>query len=131
MSNRQVEYCRAENWIDFPENGITNETIVYRGRRNGMSKLEKFLLACIVLLVFLCAIFAGLYLSERQHRHLEKDVASNGEDKCKSNEGSDGDINKRNETENACGSDGDNASCVSEVVKQVGAGKFARISSFS
>lgn len=77
MSDHRVKYCRAENGIELREsNNVDVEAIVYRCPRNGMSKLEKIFLACIVILCFACAIFADLYFSEKQRRHVENDGTS-------------------------------------------------------
>ena len=121
MSNRQVEYCRAENGIDLADTNIGEETISYRRQRNGMSKTEKLLLACVVVLIFLCAIFAGLYISERQHRRMKKEVSASDHDgeedgKC---EGPDEKVNKRNQTMETCGSDRTNTTqCTNDSVLQ-------------
>ena len=124
MSNNQVEYCRAENGIDLADGNIDEETITYRRQRNGLSKTEKLLLACVVVLVFLCAIFAGLYLFERQHRTMKNEVIASdgkGNGKC---EGPDDEVNKRNETMATCGSDRGSATCTNaSIVLQAAQGR--------
>ena len=124
MSNRQVEYCRAENGIDLADTNIDEETITYCRQRNGMSTTEKLLLACVVVLVFLCAIFAGLYFSERQHRRMKREGSAfdgKGDGKC---EGPDEKVNKRNQTMEICGSDRGNATCKNDsVVQQAAQGR--------
>lgn len=124
MSNRQVEYCRADNGIDLADTNIDEDTITYRRRRNGMSKTEKLLLACVMVLVFLSAIFAGLYFSERQHRRMKKEGSASdgkGDGKC---EGPDEKVNKRNQTMEICGSNRGNATCTNDsVVLQAAQGR--------
>ena len=123
MSGLQVEYCRAENGIDLADSNNDGETIVYRRQRNGMSKMEKLLLACVVILVFLCAIFAGLYVSERQHRKLKKAERSSYEKDDRKCKGQGEEVNKRNETEKACGSDYGLTSCSNKALKQAAVGR--------
>lgn len=72
MSNCQVEYCRAKSEVEVTERNYDGETIIYGRQRKGISTREKFLLVCVVVLAFLCAVFTGLYFSERQHRLSKK-----------------------------------------------------------
>lgn len=84
MANSQVEYCRAENRVEFSENSCDCEAVIYRQKyKTVTSKLEKFLVVCVVVLVFLCALFVGLYLYERQHRYLKKKAPSDDKEKYK------------------------------------------------
>ena len=125
MSVLNVKYSRAENGIDLTESTL-NETVVCQRQRNGLSKLEKILLACIVFLVFVCAIFAGLYFSERQHRQLNNEVHSEekGEWNCDgAKDGKDGEENERNETLLSCHSKLNRTACSNEVTKQAAVGK--------
>lgn len=129
MSDHRVKYCRAENGIELREsNNVDVEAIVYRCPRNGMSKLEKIFLACIVILCFACAIFAGLYFSEKQRRHVENDGTSkeNGNWNCKgSNDGEGGEGTKQNEAKKTCDLKAENkTSCSNEVEEQAALGKL-------
>ena len=127
MSNRQVKYYRAENGINLAESNSTDEAVVFRRRRTGLSKLEKLLLAFVVILVFLCALLAGLYLSERQRRSLKKELISNkkGDEKCSGPNGAKDNndkVNKGNKTMETSGSDRENTSS-NDVVKQAALGR--------
>ena len=129
MSDHRVKYCRAENGIELTEsNNVDAEAVVYRCPRNGMSKLEKIFLACIVILCFACAIFAGLYFSEKQRKHVENDSASkeNGNWNCKgSNNGEGGEGKKENEAKKTCDLKAKNkTSCSNEVAEQAALGKL-------
>lgn len=125
MSGLQVEYCRAENGIDLADSNNDEETIVYCRQRNGMSKMEKLLLACVVILVFLCAIFAGLYFSERQHRKLKKAESSSDEKNERKCKGQGEEVNKANETAKACGSNYGRTSCSNKALKKAAVGRVA------
>ena len=129
MSDHRVKYCRAENGIELTEsNNVDAEAVVYRCPRNGMSKLEKIFLACIVILCFACAIFAGLYFSEKQRKHVENHNASkeNGNWNCKgSNDGEGGEGKKENEAKKTCDLKAKNkTSCSNEVEEQAALGKL-------
>ena len=83
MANSHVEYCRAEHRVEFSENNCDGEAVIYQQKKkNEKSKLEKFLVVCVVVLVFLCAVFAGLYFYERQHRYLKKKGPTDENEKC-------------------------------------------------
>ena len=129
MSDHRVKYCRAENGIELTEsNNVDAEAVVYRCPRNGMSKLEKIFLACIVILCFACAIFASLYFSEKQRKHVENDSASkeNGNWNCEgSNDGEGGEGKKENEAKKTCDLKAKNkTSCSNEVEEQAALGKL-------
>lgn len=121
MTDLHVKYSRAENGIEVTEIDSGSEAVVQLRRRNGMTKLEKLLLASTVVFVIASAVFASLYLSERQHRNLKKETPSseNGaEENCKGR-GQNQDENKRNKTKGPC----DTTECANEVTKLAALGK--------
>lgn len=117
MADLHVKYSRAENGVDAAE--IDNDgtgVVVHLRRRNGMSKLEKILVATTVFLVFVSAVFAALYLSERRYRNLKEHVASseNGGENCNGPD-ENKDEKERNKPKGTC--------CSNEVTKQAALGK--------
>lgn len=122
MTDLNVKYSRAENGIEATEIENGSEVVVNLRRRNGMTKLEKILLASTVVFVISSAIFASLYLSERQHRNLKKETPSseNGGESCKGREENQV---ERNKTGRTCDFDLNATECSNEVVKQAARGK--------
>lgn len=122
MTDLNVKYSRAENGIEATEIENGSEVVVNLRRRNGMTKLEKILLASTVVFVIASAVFASLYLSEKQHRNLKKETPSskNGGKSCKGREENQ---NERNKTQRACDFDLNATECSNEVVKQAARGK--------
>lgn len=120
MTDLKIKYSRAENGIDVSEVEGGPEAIVDLRRRNGMTKLEKVLLACTVVFVITSAVFASLYASERQYRNVRKDKPSseNGSQNCKG-------LGKTGEEEKkeTCDLNPNNSKCTTQVVKQAALGK--------
>lgn len=126
MADLNVKYSRAENGLDVAEIDNEAETVQDLRRRNGMSKLEKVLLASTVLLIFVSAVFAALYVSERQQRNLNKGASSSENDGKNCKGADENQDEKRNETTvlKSCDLNPNNANCSNEVTKQAAHGKM-------
>ena len=125
MTDLKIKYSRAENGVDVSEIESGPEAIVHLRRRNGMTKLEKVLLACTVLFVITSAVFASLYASERQYRNVRKEKSSseNGSENCKGLGETVEEEKKINKTKEKCDLKHNNSKCITQVVKQAALGK--------
>lgn len=125
MADLKIKYSRAENGIDASKIESGPEAVVHLRRRNGMTKLEKVLLACTVVFVITSAVFASLYASERQYRNIKKEKPSseNGSENCKGLGGTGGEKNMINKTKETCDFNPNSSKCTTQVVKQAALGK--------
>lgn len=125
MADLNVNHSRAENGIDVSEIESGPEAVVHLRRRNGMTKLEKVLLASTVVFVITSAVFASLYVSERHYRNVRKETPSseNGSENCKGRGETGQEEEKQNKTKGSCDLNPNNAKCTTEVVKQAALGK--------
>ena len=125
MADLKIKYSRAENGTDVSEIESGPEAVVHLRRRNGMTKLEKVLLACTVVFVITTAVFASLYASERQYRNVRKEKSSseNGSENCKGVGENSEEEKKVNKTKGTCDFNPNNSKCTTQVVKQAALGK--------
>ena len=125
MADLKIKYSRAENGTDVSEIESGPEAVVHLRRRNGMTKLEKVLLACTVVFVITTAVFASLYASERQYRNVTKEKSSseNGSESCKGVGENSEEEKKVNKTKGTCDFNPNNSKCTTQVVKQAALGK--------
>ena len=125
MADLKIKYSRAENGTDVSEIESGPEAVVHLRRRNGMTKLEKVLLACTVVFVITTAVFASLYASERQYRNVTKEKSSseNGSENCKGVGENSEEEKKVNKTKGTCDFNPNNSKCTTQVVKQAALGK--------
>ena len=124
MADLKIKYSRAENGIDVSEIESGPEAVVHLGGRNGMTKLEKVLLACTVVFVITSAVFASLYASERQYRNIRKEkLSENGSENCKGLVESRGEKKEINKTRETCDFNPNSSECTTQVVKQAALGK--------
>ena len=129
MADLNVKYSRAENGIDSADIDSGAEMVDYVRHRNGLSKLEKFLLASTLILVFVSSVFAALYMSERQTRNLMKETSSSeNEDKnCKASNATEEEKQNKTSVMSSCDLNPNSANCVNEVIKQAAFGKMSLI----
>lgn len=125
MADLKIKYSRAENGTDVSEIESGPEAVVHLRRRNGMTKLEKVLLACTVVFVITTAVFASLYASERQYRNVTKEKSSseNGSENCEGVGENSEEEKKVNKTKGTCDFNPNNSKCTTQVVKQAALGK--------
>ena len=125
MADLKIKYSRAENGTDVSEIESGPEAVVRLRRRNGMTKLEKVLLASTVVFVITTAVFASLYASERQYRNVRKEKPSseNGSENCKVVGETNEEEKKINKAKDTCDFNPNNSKCTTQVVKQAALGK--------
>ena len=125
MADLKIKYSRAENGKDVSEIESGPEAVVRLRRQNGMTKLEKILLACTVVFVITSAVFASLYASERQYRNVSKEKPSseNGSENCKGLGETGEEETKKNNTKETCDLNPNSSKCTTQVAKQAALGK--------
>ena len=123
MADLKIKYSRAENGTDVSEIECGPEAVVHLRRRNGMTKLEKVLLASTVVFIITSAVFASLYASERQYRNARREKPSfeNGSENCGGETGEE--EKKINKTKETCDLNPNSSKCRTQVVKQAALGK--------